>query len=145
MKVRRPVKSYRPTHYCITSWCGPTNKEAQTYPKIPAAKYVIKKPAEPISRSIWTSIRLNNRSKKTTNLSGYSQLGEHVEDDMDETRVQEDRSDESETENLQSWSTATSAHLPEPLIGLTTMEATETAHLLYGTEPIWWICGIIEA
>jgi hypothetical protein len=34
------------------------------------------------------------------------------------------------TGNIQYWTVATQTHLPEPLIGLTTMEATKTAHLL---------------
>jgi hypothetical protein len=64
---------------------------------------------------------------------------------MDESRMQEDGSDESEIRNLGHEAIATTTCSPEPLIGLAAIEATKTTYVLNRTKLIWRVCGIIEA
>jgi hypothetical protein len=71
------------------------------------------------------------------------ELCEHVQPDVHETSMQEDRSDESANDGYRPKS-GVIARLPPPLIGLFTMEATMTTNILDGTKSIRWVSGVVK-
>lgn len=79
----------------------------------------------------------------STYLCHGCKLRQHIQYDVHEASVQEDRSDESANDEF-NRNPKVVVGVPPPLIGLPTMESSGTTEFLNSTKSIWWVGSVIK-